>query len=302
MRLLRTAALGLAGVVLLLGFPTPAGARNIGSDDETVITGTVRVPRGEHADRIVIGDGRVQVDGHVDGVILAFDAPIHIARGAVVDGDVISVSRRVTVDAGATLNKDLIYFDDKPVVAKGATVYGDVRHVHAGDLWFGGLLVHAALWIAFTVSSLALGLILVWLAPSAAVAAAFEAAREGAGPAIAWGIGLFVGLPLAAIAAIFTLVGIPLGLLVLLALLPLYAVGYVTSAYVLGRALLSGARGAVAAFLAGWGILRAVALLPGVGMLAWLAATAFGLGVLTVALWRSRRADAPGPQAAAGTA
>jgi len=293
-----TAALLLAGV--LLAFPSPSFARNIGSDDEIVITGTVRVPHGEHADRVVIGDGRVDIHGHVDGVILAIDAPVHIARGAVVDGKVISIARRVTVDAGATLNKDLIYADEKPRVARGATVDGDVRRAGAGDLWLGGFLV-AAIWIAFTLSSLVLGLILIWMTPAGASQAAFRAARDRTGPAIAWGIGLFLGLPLAAVVAVLTLVGIPLGLLMLLALLPIYAIGYVASAFVLGRALLSGRRGSVAAFLVGWGILRAVALAPGIGALAWLAATVFGLGVLTVALWRSRGPEEPPAEPASAT-
>jgi hypothetical protein len=282
-----TAALLLAGA-LLAAFPVPSFARNIGPDDEIVITGTVRVPRGEHADRVLIGDGRVDIQGHVDGAILAIDAPVHIARGAVVGGTVISIARRVTVDAGATLNNDLIYVDEKPRVARGATVYGEVRPPDAGDLTIGGFLFHAAVWAAFTLSSLALGLILIWVTPAGASRATVRAARERTGPAIAWGIGLFIGLPLAAIAALLTLVGIPLGLLVLLALLPLYAVGYVASAFVLGRTVLSRGHGTVVAFLVGWGILRAVALVPGIGALAWLAATVFGLGALTVALWRSR--------------
>jgi hypothetical protein len=303
LRLRRTAALALAGALVLSWLPAPALARDIGPDDEIVITGRVRVPRGEHADRVVIGDGRVDVRGHVDGVILALDAPVHIHGGAVVDGNVISISRRVTVDSGATLNDDLIYFDEKPAVAENATVFGDVRRVDAGDLSLGGFLVHAALWIAFTLSSLALGLILIWLVPEAAVGAAFRTARERAGPAIGWGIALFIGLPLAAIAAVLTLVGIPLGLFMLLALLPLYAVGYVTSGYVLGRALLPESAGEVVSFLAGWGILRAVALIPVLGALAGLAATVFGLGVLTVALWRSRRGpEMSAPEAAAGAA
>jgi hypothetical protein len=285
-----TVALLLASALLAV-FPASAVARNIGPDDEIVITGTVRVPHGEHADRVVIGDGRVDIHGHVDGVILAIDAPVHIARGAVVDGKIIAIARRVTVDAGATLNNDLIYVDKKPRVSRGATVYGDVRRADAGDLTLGGFLVHAAIWTAFTLSSLALGLILIWVTPAGASRAAFRAARDRTGPAIAWGIGLFVGLPIAAAAAVLTLVGIPLGLLMLLALLPIYAIGYVSSAFVLGRALLSRRHGTVAAFLLGWAILRAVALVPGIGALAWLAATVFGLGVLTVALWRSRGAD-----------
>jgi hypothetical protein len=258
-----------------------------------VITGTVRIPRGEHADRILIADGRVEIAGHVDGVVLALDAPVHIARTAVIDGNVISLSKRVTVAPGATLNHDLIYADEKPVVPRGARVYGDVRRVDAGDvsLPLGAFVVHLAIWLAFTLSSLVLGLALVWLAPRA-VEATFGTARERAGPAIAWGLGLFLGLPVAATAAVLTLVGIPLGLLVLLALLPLYALGYVVTAYVLGRALVP-ARGGIAAFLAGWAILRVVAFIPGLGLLAWIGATVFGLGTLTVALWRARGSSTP---------
>jgi hypothetical protein len=300
LRLRATAALLVAGALLAV-VPAPSLARDIGPDDEIVVTGTVRVPRGEHADRVVIGEGRVSIDGHVDGVILAFDAPVHISRGAVVDGKVISLARRVTVDAGATLNNDLIYLDEEPRVARGATVYGDVRRANLGDLWLGGFLVHAAVWVAFTLSSLALGLILIWLTPAGALRATFRAARDRAGPALAWGIGLFIGLPVAAIVAVLTLVGIPLGLLMLLALLPLYAIGYVASAFVLGRGLLSRRHSTVAAFLGGWGILRVIALAPGIGALAWLAATVFGLGVLTVALWRSRRPEAEPPESAPAT-
>lgn len=278
--------------------PAAAGARDIGADDELVITGTVRIPRGQYADRIVIVDGRVEVQGHVDGVLIAVDAPVRIGPRAVIDGDVISLAQRVTVDRGATLNKDLIWADDKPSVASGARVYGDVRRLDEGDLWFpGAFLVHVGLWLAFTLSSLVLGLGLVWLAPRAADAA-FETALERAGPAIAWGLALFVGLPLAAIVAVLTLVGIPLGGILLLALLPLYALGYVTSAYVLGRKLTSAPRRRIAAFLVGWGILRAVAFIPVLGALVWLAATVFGLGLLTVTLWRSRGTPQQRPEPA----
>jgi hypothetical protein len=285
-------------LVLLLVAPA-ASARDIGADDEVVITGTVRVPRGEYADRVLIADGRVEIDGTVDGVVLALDAPVHIGPHAEVDGDVISLSQPITLEPGARINNDLVYFDDKPVVPRGAIVFGDVRRVGTGDLSlpFGAFLVHTAIWVAFTLSSLALGLLLLWLAPGVAPAA-FAVARERAGPAIGWGIGLFLGLPVAAIAAVLSLVGIPLGAVVLLGLAPLYALGYVVSAFVLGRAILPESRGHLAAFLAGWGILRIVGFVPGLGVLAWLAATVFGLGALTVALWRSRGPSAPAVQTA----
>jgi hypothetical protein len=194
----------------------------------------------------------------------------------------------VTLDPGATLNKDLVYVDEKPVIPRGANVYGEVRRLDAGDfsLPFGAFLLHVAIWIAFTVSSLALGLALLWLAPGA-LEAALATARERAGPAIGWGAALFLGLPIAAVAAVLTLVGLILGLTLLLALLPLYALGYVASAYMVGRRLVSD-RGRFAAFLVGWAILRVVAFIPVLGALVWLGATVLGLGALTVALWRAR--------------
>ena len=51
-------------------------------------------------------------------------------------------------------------------------------------------------------------------------------------------------------------------------------------------------------------ILRAVALIPVLGLLVWLGATIFGLGVLGLALWRARTPAAPpsAPPPAATTA
>jgi hypothetical protein len=47
------------------------------------------------------------------------------------------------------------------------------------------------------------------------------------------------------------------------------------------------------ALLAGWGILRVLALIPVAGALVGLAATVVGLGALAVALWRAGRPGAP---------
>jgi hypothetical protein len=142
------------------------------------------------------------------------------------------------------------------------------------------------------------GLLFLWLAPRAADAA-LRTARTSVGPAIAWGLGLFFGLPVAAVVLLITLVGIPLGLGVLLALLPLGALCYVASAYVLGRVLVKPPTGRLPAFLAGWGILRGAALIPFVGGLTWFGATVFGLGLLVVALWRARGEDGAAPIGAA---
>ena len=288
--MIKALALPAALLVVLLA-AGPAGARDIGPDDEFVVSGKVRVPREEHADRIWIGEGEVDVEGWSAGSIVALHAPVRISGR--VDGDVIGFSERITLTPRARVYGDIIYTGKRPIIPAGATVSGDVRHIRGGDLSILGAFaaIHLAIWLAVTLSSLALGLLLLWAAPRAAEAA-FAIAGEASGPAIGWGAALFFGLPVAAIAALVTLVGIPLGILVLLALVPLWALGYVTSGWLLGRALVGPPRDRLPAFLAGWGILRAIAFVPFLGILAGLAATVFGLGVLAVALWRAREEPA----------
>ena len=104
-----------------------------------------------------------------------------------------------------------------------------------------------------------------------------------------------------------TLVGIPFGIALLLAAIPVLLVAYATAAWIVGRRVLRNRSASPwAALFAGWGILRLLALIPIAGELVGLAATVVGLGALAVALWRARRASAvieeprtpaPGPPA-----
>ena len=125
------------------------------------------------------------------------------------------------------------------------------------------------------------------MAPRAALAA-YDAAQTRTGRSAAWGLALFLGIPIAGVILLVTLLGLPLGVVMLLALIPLYALAYTTSGWLLGRRLLGSDRGRVLAFIAGLAILRVIALIPLVGGLVWFVATVFGLGVLFVATGRAR--------------
>jgi hypothetical protein len=105
------------------------------------------------------------------------------------------------------------------------------------------------------------------------------------------GLLLFFGLPILAIIALVTVVGIPLGLGLLAALLLIYALGYSAAAWILGRSIIREPTSWVVAFLGGWAILRVVALVPILGGLVWFAAVAIGLGALALAIWRARSAS-----------
>ncbi len=282
-------AVCLTTLLATLLFAGPAYA----GDDQVVISGDLEVPRGKTMDDVVVIDGHVNVRGRLEGELLAISSPVRIS--GTVEGDVVTITDRAVIERGGRVGGDLVYSDDRPRVAQGAVVEGETRRVDVTEIIdpFRGFAARVALWIAFSVSSLALGMLLMWLAPRALEAASWVA-RTATGPAIGAGLAAFFGLPAAAVLAIATIVGIPLGVALLLALLPLYAIGYTTSAWLLGRGIVKSPRGRVPAFLAGWGILRLVALIPWVGAFAWFCATVFGLGALTIALWRSRR-GAVGP-------
>lgn len=292
----RLLAASIVGVALPIALATAAAAAGPGdtegdAEDVIVLTGTAIVQGGETVHDVVVFHGEAVIDGTALGSVIAFDGPVTIS-GRVRDG-VYVLNGLLVVEDGASVSGDVVA--DRYRIDRGASVSEPVRRVRSLAWAFdrGFAFVAAfAVWLAVTMSVLALGLLAVWIAPRGMDAVAL-AARTGTGPAIGWGVALFVGLPLAAVVAIATLVGIPFGLGLLLALAMIYAVGHTTSAWLLGRLLVRGARGRAVAFLAGWVILAGLSLVPWFGGPIWFGATVFGLGSIVVALWRARRAAAP---------
>jgi cytoskeletal protein CcmA (bactofilin family) len=283
----------LVAAVALAAPATAAGAR-----DQVVISGSVVVGPGQTVGDVVIADGPVTISGRVRGDVVVAHGRVRILGGRVA-GDVTNFSDRTVLSRGARVGGDLNYGDERPVVEPGAVVGGETKKFDVGDAFpLSGFAVLLAVWLAVSVSSLLLGLALLAFAPRAADATD-TVGRDAPGPSIGWGALLVFGLPILAVLALVTLIGIPLGAGLLLALVPIYAVGYVTGAWLLGRRILKPATSRFVAFLVGWAILRVVALIPIAGGLGWLAATVFGLGALIVAAWRARRPYPAAPAAPA---
>jgi len=274
---------------LVLGVAMPAWAQD-GQATEAfvVLSGRADVPQGQQVGDLVVFHGSSTVDGTVNGSLTAFDAPVTISGR--VDGDVVVFNGRVELRSGANVTGDVVSQED-PVVASGATIGGSRRRVQTNFNWEGfGWAGRLAWWVAVSLSTLVVGLVLLWLAGGGA-ARILEAGRTGIGLSIGWGLLLFFGLPILAIVALVTLVGIPLGLGLLAALGLIYALGYSATAWILGRSIVRAPTIWVLAFLAGWGILRVLALIPILGGLVWFAGVVFGLGALVVAIWRARSAS-----------
>jgi hypothetical protein len=276
-----------ACAVLLVGAGSASAAT-----DHVVITGGATVPAGRTAGDVVVVDGTVTIAGHVTGDVISVSGPVRVTGR--VDGDLITVSDRAFLGPTARVGGDLRYGDERPVLARGASVGGKVSNEDWADAANGwGWVSLIAWWLAVTVSTLVVGVLLVVLAP-AALYAAERAVRERLGATVAWGLAIAIGVPLLAVLALLTLVGIPFGIALLLAAIPVLLVAYVTSAWILGRRLLANrSTSRWAALFAGWGILRLLALIPVVGALVGVVATVVGLGALAVALWQAGRPDAP---------
>jgi cytoskeletal protein CcmA (bactofilin family) len=274
-------------LVLLLGAGSASAAT-----DHVVITGGVVVPPGQTAGDIVVVDGTVRIAGRATGNVVSVSGPVRLTGR--IDGDLITVSDQAVLGPAARVGGDLRYGDEAPVLARGATVGGEISNENWSDAANGwGWISWLAWWVAVSVSTLIVGVLLVWLAPGA-LNAAERAVRERLGATVAWGIVIAIGVPLLAILALVTLVGIPFGIALLLAAIPVLLVAYTTTAWIVGRRVLRARPGSRwAALFAGWGILRALALIPVAGALVGLVATVVGLGALTVALWRARRPRAP---------
>jgi hypothetical protein len=284
----RSIAVGFFGLVLL-GLATPAWAEDAqdgqAGDAFVVLSGRADVPRGGLVGDLVVFHGSSTVDGTVNGSLTAFDAPVTIS-GRVL-GDVVVFNGRVELASGANVTGDVVSQDD-PIVASGATIGGTTRRVQTDVNWGGfGWAGVLAWWLAVSVSTLLIGLALLWLVGRGA-SRIEDTGRTRIGPAIGWGLLAFFGLPILAIVALVTIVGIPLGLGLLAALALIYTLGYSATAWIIGRRILGTRTVWVVAFLLGWGILRVLALIPVLGGLIWFAAVVFGLGALAVTIWRAR--------------
>jgi hypothetical protein len=287
---------------LALAVPATAGAASTGGDDEdpvVVVVGDVSVPRGETVGGVFLASGDARIAGEVDGDVTIFSGDLLLAGR--VDGSVFVADGETRLLPSAEVTGDVQYGDERPQIALDARVHGDVAKEDFPDLggaipWIAGF----AFWLAMTLSTWVLGALLLLIAPRAAEA--LEArSREKVGPKIAIGIAIFIVLPIVAGLAAITLLGLPLAAAIGLALLPLWAVAYVVSAYVLGRRVLGPPRHRMLSFLAGLGILRLTALVPILGWLVGLAAVIFGLGLIGAAIGAAREPAAAEPARSPGS-
>ncbi len=272
--------------------PSPSPTPATGTDpeqgelkDQVILSGDLVVPRGSVVGEVVIFHGAALIQGVVRGGVVVLDGPVVISGQ--VGGSVVTLNGPVHLLPGANVAGDVrsartVRLDE------GALVQGEVReHVRLtlrGPLAVLGVLLGS---IAISASVLLLGILLLLFAPRGAdkiVIAAKTAPWAVAG----WGVFLAVVVPVASVLAVATIVWMPLGLAVLLALAFGGLLGLTWSTWTAGRLMLPAPRSRWVAFLAGWGALTGLGLVPFLGVVVWILGSVTGLGLMAVAVWRAR--------------
>ena len=293
------------GVAVLTLAPTLVARRGGPSSDRRVsVIGDIDVARGDTVDGLVATmDGNVDVAGKVTNFVFVGDGELFVSgkvtRGVViahgdahisgrVGGDVVALSGRVIVTESGSVGGDVVS-RLTPRVARG-TVEGSVKRVDLEGIFTGVIIGFLAyLWLATTISIALLGLVFVGLFPRAADTSAAAGKRVAA----SFGWGALVGIvgPFVVVLILASIIGIPLGIGLLSALNILAPLGYVTTSLIIGRLWVKGrSPGArIGAFFAGFGLLRFLALIPGLGFVVWLVACIYGLGAVSMSAWYGGR-------------
>jgi hypothetical protein len=272
----------------------PAAASAQGPDrdepyDITVrVNGPVSVGAGETAQGVVVINDDATIDGTVDTLVV-INGNARIA--GTVQESVVMVNGTVTLLDGARVENDVLLYRGTAVQEAGATVVGGIHNEWGGfnitrGLWFG-------FWLSMTVAVVAAGLLFAAVGGRQLRGAA-AAVTEQIGPSLLTALILWIGVPILAVLVMITVIGIPLGLGILLLLLPaLWFLGYLVAGAALGRTIL-GARYAASdhpylPVFVGLLIFQLVSLIPFLGGTVAFIAGLVGAGALVYRAWTAFR-------------
>lgn len=229
----------------------------------------------------IYGDA-VQIDGRIGGNLLVRARSVTIAKTAVVEGDAVF----------ETL--------DDPDIEEGATLKGrqTVTLPRPGPRETWSIARALAAVVLFGIGAgLILGLILL-IAARPMVEQTISQIRQAPFRTFLIGLAVVILVPLIAVVLMATVIGIPIGLLTLLAFPLMLLVAWVVAAFAVADWLFNRGRaersfgGRLLLLLAGLVVVTLIGIIPVLGILVWLLVVLLGLGALWEAL-RVRPSQVP---------
>ena len=293
-RILGIASAMLLGLLVLV--PVATAAEPWDDVQHLLIStgGDITVPAGQHVDLLIVTDGSATISGDTDGVVVV-NGTARFEGGRT--SSVIAVNSTVSLDATSSVAGDIRSIESTVDQAPGAVIDGQVI-VGTNDIdWTGLAVATSALaflaFLGFVVIGLVAGLTAAGLA-SRQVRSAGALIIHEPGKTILAAFGGLFGIILASVLAMVTVIGIPLGLAILLVVLPAVAfAGWLVAAIWLGEQILARLTPDVTrerpylASVIGILALGVVSIVPLVGgIIAFI-----GFGAVVLYLWRTFRGE-----------
>jgi cytoskeletal protein CcmA (bactofilin family) len=234
--------------------------------------------------------GVLSIDGHLGRDIVFYGEEINVNGG--VGGSIQEKGNMMIIGSNAQVDGPVKFEGNKPAdVAQGAKLASPVQFKQMEkkhDYQESGYYLWRVIW---TAAFILFGMVLFLLVPR--FAGETISAAESYGAPIGLGILIFFGVPLAAIIACITVVGLPLGILtiglwILMLCSAEIVVGAVVGNLILGKA--TDTWGMIGRMALGFVIVRIVytplAHVHVLGMLAVLGILMWGMGAISLALYR----------------
>jgi hypothetical protein len=280
----------------------PVVSATITDEDDSLlfkVNGDVVVAADDTIQNAAVINGNITVAGTVEENLFVVKGDAVIS--GTVKGTVTVVRGTLTLENGSTVD-DVMLLDSTINRADGATVTGDIED-RGYDFSFGrGLAVFSALWwVGLTIVALVAAGIFAWFARMQ-LFASVETLKNQFVKSLVTAIVMWILLPLGAALILFTIIGAPLGLSILLVLLPfLWLVGMIIVGTWLGSFILkpTSTGRAIGAAILGTLIVSLISLIPFVAVITGLAAI-LGSGAFVYRALVNRNAlqAVPGWQAA----
>jgi hypothetical protein len=283
-------------LALLILVPAAAAAGPWDLQDEHLVLSTggdITLAEGQRADVLVVVDGTATIEGDA-GSVLVINGTVNFVGSET--AAVVAIRGHVTLDAASTVDGDVVTMDSVVDSAVGASITGETTDV-AADLGAAAGLIASAValvYVAFVISAIAAAVALAGLGGRQVRRATATIGKELVTTLVVGFIGL-VGFVIVAALSIATVVGAPLGLGLLLFLLPVLLVGgYLVAGIWIGDMILARTSPGVVrerpylAAVVGVAILGVIGIIPVIGGIA----TIIGFGAIALTGWRAMRRPA----------
>src|SRR5215207_4041778 len=286
-------ALVAAALALLLA-PVPALAQENSDDVYVRVNGTVDLPASESVDTLVAVDSEARVAGTVRDTLVIVNQTSTVSGN--VGRDAIVVNGTLRLEPTAHIGGDVVLINGELSQADGAVIAGKVVERSGASAGAEFRRVTAAVsliaWLGMTL--LLVVVALGWAAIGGSQLSAI-AGLLGARPGLAVlaAVIFWIAVPILAFVAFITVIGIPIGIALLLFVLPLlWVLGYVTTATRLGffiadlRHTTPNLAHPYLETVLGVVILQLIGLIPILGGIVVALAGLFGAGAIVVHAWR----------------